>query len=437
MPIDVCSSQLCQGLVRFIIQKDQKDDALATQATSSQNNEQPAIEIIISNAPPTAAQIEFQLNQLDIKCVSPEEITAIANADGSDTFNQNELLVLDNLLEERLYSDKNFVLAELAKKNNEFNIFTLTHSAPALCDDREVMLAAVKLAGWHFVMASDRLQQDRELALEAIKHDFPFSLIPSFLQHDKEIIAAAFNNFENNFHVIEQLKKAGIPIPPETESRYEQIINDLQRLGLSPARFHDLKIAAEIISNRDHLNIRDGRPVAVLIYMPASDSDSFVGTRFQELIEHGHQVIYFESHNEQEFYSAIESAGKGKRISVLEISGHGRYDWINFGASFPTTPETRDDLFIDFSDEKEMKKRHLARHLNKDAIILLLSCETCEGGPAADNMAGMMKRAFPQAQIFAPTEVASDLEFTYIFGLDNKIIGVSFRRNKDVTCIIK
>jgi hypothetical protein len=43
-------------------------------------------------------------------------------------------------------------------------------------------------------------------------------------------------------------------------------------------------------------------------------------------------------------------AGRNSPISVLEISGHGRYDWINFGAHRPITPIERDDLFLDLAD---------------------------------------------------------------------------------------
>jgi hypothetical protein len=46
-------------------------------------------------------------------------------------------------------------------------------------------------------------------------------------------------------------------------------------------------ITTEIIRNRDSLGIKNGRPTAVLVYMPQDNDLSWVGTRFHDLIEKG------------------------------------------------------------------------------------------------------------------------------------------------------
>lgn len=117
------------------------------------------------------------------------------------------------------------------------------------------------------------------------------------------------------------------------------------------------------------------------------------------------------------------------------LAGHGvRYE-TSLGAEDPAGRKgEREELYIDISDEAEMIALRLADCLAKSSVIILYSCSTGEGREERLNVANLLKKVFPQATVFAPTEPT--IIIGYVYNRKGKIIFVEYSCGRDKTYIV-
>ena len=78
---------------------------------------------------------------------------------------------------------------------------------PNFIDDKDVVLAAISYSANNISSASDRLQQDEEVALAVVKKDgFALESLKYF-HNNKKVVLAAFEDRANLSYVSDDLKK--------------------------------------------------------------------------------------------------------------------------------------------------------------------------------------------------------------------------------------
>jgi len=198
---------------------------------------------------------------------------------------------------------------------------------------------------------------------------------------------------------------------------YSSLKSSLEFFNIDFSYRFDYQTIQEIIKNRSASCERiekDARPLAVVIYTKHDPHLSFYRTQIHELIDYGYNVIYFEAEKEDEVYKALRSATYCKKADLFVLAGHGNKRSISMGAPDPAKHETGDETFnIDVSDEKEMIFHELRNCLSKRSIVILESCSTGEGKKGAKNVANMIGRIFPQAQVFAPAVNCGNPRYVY------------------------
>jgi hypothetical protein len=247
--------------------------------------------------------------------------------------------------------------------------------------------------------ASEALKRDKEIVLEAIRTNTrAFKCASEELKSDPDFLRIAF---EMSFHIYESVPE----IRSMITSEYSSLINELEGLNINfPMRFKLTATAREIIKNRKSLNSADSRPLAVIIYPTKDENNAFETNNINDMIN-GYRVVYFEAENENQVYEAIKISTRVQKASLLVLAGHGVRTHVALGANNPAiTHVVFEKYYIDLSDEEEIKKQGLSDSIENNAAIVLESCSTGEGKEKYDNVANLMKRLFPQARIFAPTD---------------------------------
>lgn len=344
--------------------------------------------------------------------------------------------------------DIDVVLAALSD-----NGCALQHAHVSLKRNRSIVLAALKQTGWALQHVIEPWRSNREIVLAAVRQDgMALKFAPEFLQKDKDVIFAAIDQneesykyihsslkekasfrralFEHNIHVYKLLPDSHL-----FEQEYQTIIEDLKKMDIDfPRRFRKIRVIREIIENRKHPDRTDGRPLAMLFYPKKDKVGVFEINQMAELVERGYRVLYFEVGEEQQLYRALQEAAKTQKVDLFVLAGHGVKDSTALGAEDPALKKIeKEQLYIDLSDEAEMK-RDLSDCLAKKSVIILYSCSTGEGREDNLNVANLMKKVFPQATVFAPTEPSIILG--YVYNRKGKVIFVEYSCGKENTYVV-
>lgn len=254
-------------------------------------------------------------------------------------------------------------------------------------------MAAVRKYGWAFRYADISLQSDRKFQYQAFKE-----------------------NFNSFIYMID---------PPQAlRKKYNYIINKLRVLNITFPERLDTKSALEIIKNRENLKKPDSRPIALFIYPKKDFNGVFVFNKIRELIDKGYRVFYYEARKDTEYYQAVRTVGKVKKIATKVIGGHGVKGFVSFGASDPAkSSDVREEVFyLDLSDASEMKG--MAKYMEENSVIIVDSCSTGEGGEGARNVANMLRGVYSKSELFSPRRPSSVKKYTY--DENNRISWVDF-----------
>ncbi len=85
--------------------------------------------------------------------------------------------------------------------------------------------------------------------------------------------------------------------------------------------------------------------------------------------------------------------------STVQVwAGHGDRESLRLGSG------EDEQVFIDLKDFDQLQSSSLNKTLAEDGHVIVLSCSTDEGGVQKENLAGMLRRLYPQAKgVWAPT----------------------------------
>jgi hypothetical protein len=352
-------------------------------------------------------------------------------------------------LPEHFKRDRDIVLASLSS-----NGCALQHAHDSLKRDRKIVMAALKQSGWALQHVIEPLRSDKKIVLAALRQDgMALRFVPEVLQKDTDVIFTAIDEnkkayehihkslkekssfrrslFEHNIHIYELMPDREI-----FEEEYQKIINDLKGLDIDfPGRFKRLRVAKEIIENRRNPNRPDGRPLALLIYPKKDWGRGFEINQMDELVKRGYRVLYLEAGEEQQVYQTLKETAETQKVDLFVLAGHGVQDMTSLGAEDPAGKKgEREELYIDISDEVEMINLELSDCLAENSVVILYSCSTGKGREERLNVANLMKKVFPQATIFSPTEPTIILG--YVYDKNGKVIYVEYSCGKKQTYVI-
>lgn len=263
--------------------------------------------------------------------------------------------------------------------------------------DREVVLAAVRSNGQALCWADKSFQKNREIVLEAVKNNgAALEYVDEFLRRDVEFQRKCFQNSFYSYNFM-------INPPADLKDQYRQIVAGLKDQGLEfPQRFAALNLVEinQIIASRQNFQ-PDARPLALIVFPKADWNRAFEYNHIQQLMRQGYQVVYCEAKKDLDLYQAIEEFGQKQKISLLMIGGHGSREDVAFGGPDPARNQKENEVYyLDLSDRDELAP--LAAYLENDAVIVLNSCSTGEGGPEEPNVANLLAGVFPGRTVYAP-----------------------------------
>ncbi|KAG2370903.1 hypothetical protein C9374_013738 [Naegleria lovaniensis] len=102
-----------------------------------------------------------------------------------------------------LRSDKDVVLQAVSMADRHYR--TLEHASKSLLKDRDVVLAAVKACGLALLCVSELWGHDKEIVLEAVKHDkLAFNYATKELKADKDVVWAAMGSGLKGVQVLDK-----------------------------------------------------------------------------------------------------------------------------------------------------------------------------------------------------------------------------------------
>ncbi len=192
----------------------------------------------------------------------------------------------------------------------------------------------------------------------------------------------------------------------------------------------------EIIRNRSVDN-PDGRPLAVVVYPKNDWNGGFYDTNptIRSLIEHNYRVMFYEAETDTDMINSLKGATNQQKASIIVLGGHGSRDAISFGTDDPATYRftlAGNSRTLNLNDQRKLSQANISSTLIKNGQIILESCSTGEGKSQKNNIANLLRKAFPQARaqgIWAPTLPTSidSLKFNSHDALDE----VKYRLPKD------
>lgn len=168
-----------------------------------------------------------------------------------------------------------------------------------------------------------------------------------------------------------------------------------------PERLGFPDTALQLLAAREE-NVPDGRPLAIAVYSP-DDWNGALSSGHVEALARGYRVLYFEANQDDGLVSALTRGTSAQKAELILLAGHGSRQRMALGADDPqaaakVAPEA---LYLDTSDEAQVRAANLDERLEAGARVVLVSCSTGRGAPG-DNVAGMLARALPSARIIAP-----------------------------------
>ncbi len=200
-----------------------------------------------------------------------------------------------------------------------------------------------------------------------------------------------------------------------------------------PERFYSFAQFKELAYNTVTIDrLEDKRPTFLMIHPKTDWNNAFeVNNQLDELLLHGvYNVVYFEPESDTAFTEIIRKVAAKKKITILNVGGHGSIDRTTFNEKSFDESDT-----LDLGDEQEMKDAGLGQYLDENAIIIMESCSTGSGGREGENIANMMSRIFSGRRVFAPKYPTSVRE--YLYDESWSVIGVDYADGDAVRYVAK
>jgi Domain of unknown function (DUF4116) len=294
----------------------------------------------------------------------------------------------------------------------------------ALIHDRALALSKVRQDGRYLQNVDPIFRKDQEVVLAAVK-TWPkaVEIADDTLTRDVRFQEAAY---DINFNVLEYLKHP----PAHLRHAYQALVDGLRHRDIAfSRRLHSSAIAREIMRNRDAIDRADGRPLAVVVYPKKDWNGAFEYNQIASLIERGYRVVYFEISLASQLREVMTAAASAQKISLLIVGGHGYLTHVAFGGEDRerVTEEEQRKYYLHVSDPSVLDG--LQGFMEEDSVIVIESCSAGAGKETTTNVSNMVRTAFPQSRIFAPTVPAGVGEYGYDAG--NRVIGIAYRDADD------
>jgi len=192
-------------------------------------------------------------------------------------------------------------------------------------------------------------------------------------------------------------------LPNSTKQRLSQYgINNTQRL-------HSLELADHIVSRREAFDAKrfeefTNKPLRVIFHGSEDEHGAFDINSTHNLLSSDANLLYFEIHSEQEFFSNLDRLkNMGVPIELLVISGHGSERFLAFGGANPEGLQTVEDetQYLDIHDREQLVGYS---QLLRNGAIVLNSCST--GGQILGyNLQEILAETIGQfATVYAPNK---------------------------------
>lgn len=209
----------------------------------------------------------------------------------------------------------------------------------------------------------------------------------------------------------------------------EELTTALKKLDIRFPELFDLEVLKKLIQERGQIDVPDSRPLALVIYTRKDWNHAFLNNPVKQVIDAGNRTLYYEASSEEEVYAAIQATeATDSQISLLLLGGHGNRESIVYGSDDPRfKDEDNEKLKIDLSDVTELKSYR--KRFSDQAVFILQSCSTGEGGAEKSNVANSLHDAFPQVKIYSPT-IPTQLE-RIEFDQNKKIRTAEYYRMKN------
>ncbi len=155
----------------------------------------------------------------------------------------------------------------------------------------------------------------------------------------------------------------------------------------------------------------DGRPLAVVVMSRADGNQFMEGNResLAGLQKAGYRVMFYEAGTDTQLVDSLHAGtAQGQKADVIIMMGHGSRTAMALGGDDPRTSGqgvTNDAMTLTIQDERLLAGA--GSTLKAGGTIVMVSCSLGEGGKGSDNMANMLRRAFPdagQGRIFTATD---------------------------------
>ncbi|MDP1920584.1 MAG: hypothetical protein Q8L14_30355 [Myxococcales bacterium] len=274
---------------------------------------------------------------------------------------------------------------------------------------REWVVGALERDPALFPQLSPSLRADRQVAFTAValdatqlaKVELPLRDEPTFLIEAAKVNPLVLFELGPTHRASLLGQDAGLA------ASWQALEKDLSGLGIhSLERFHGKGALLEQILVNRRAGPEDTRPIAVIV----SSSEDWnggiaAGNTIEQLTQH-YRVMYYEADSEGHVVQALRNATRFQKAEVLVVAAHGSQGVAAFGASDPrlSGQDGPSAATLDLNDQNLFALHGLRERLAPEGHVVMMSCSTGHGRNAGDNIANLMVRMFPQANVWAPTE---------------------------------
>lgn len=209
------------------------------------------------------------------------------------------------------------------------------------------------------------------------------------------------------------------------------------------------EVLDELVKNLTDRTYNQNKPVALVIHNKADWNEAFkpdAGSEIQQFpaLLKGYKVLVYEVANEDDMYMRIADTKYiyGK-IPLLIIGGHGCPVALLFSYT-PIYDDIQADILKlirgnaaaekDYLDITDTEIGCYEDCLSEHAQIVLASCSVGEGKEKGNNLANMLKNAFPGRKIYSP-EVPTGVS-KFVFDAKGLLVNVEYKCDINQTYII-
>lgn len=280
---------------------------------------------------------------------------------------------------------------------------------------REWVVGALERDAALFPQLPSSLRADRQVAFTAVALDATqlAQVEPPLRDEPAFLIEAAKVNPLVLFELGPSRRASLLGQDAGLQSRWQALEKDLSRLGIhSLERFHGKWTVLEQVLVNRRAGAEDTRPIAVIIASTEDWNGGIAASKTIEQLTQHYRVMYYEADSEGHVVEALRNATRFQKAEVMVVAAHGSRGVAAFGASDPrlSGQDGPSPATLDLNDQNLLALHGLRERLAPGGHVVMMSCSTGQGRNADDNMANLMVRTFPQANVWAPT-APTNVEF--------------------------